>query len=207
MPVRSVRGFGLMGVVAGFILVTKLSSTSRRTSSSSTGSRSVSARPAEQELRTEFLRQELLKVRGFQGTSLLTASPSRPNLYPVVAPAELEGHLLDHPDVTDVCVVGLPDEYSGEVPLAFVVPTAAAVERMKKDPGEETRTKESIMKVSSKSLFNRGPDNWWGRLRASSCEPARSLSTPEGACWEIHAQARHAAVYMARESSPPRQGG
>ena len=31
-----------------------------------------------------------------------------------VAPAELEGHLLEHPDVGDACVVGIPDEYSGE---------------------------------------------------------------------------------------------
>lgn len=48
--------------------------------------------------------KELIKVRGFQ-----------------VAPAELEGHLLDHPFVDDAGVIGLPDEYSGEVPLAFVV--------------------------------------------------------------------------------------
>ncbi|KAL1661702.1 hypothetical protein GGF50DRAFT_104963 [Schizophyllum commune] len=48
--------------------------------------------------------KELIKVRGFQ-----------------VAPAELEGHLLQHPAVADACVVGVPDEYSGEVPLAFVV--------------------------------------------------------------------------------------
>ena len=49
--------------------------------------------------------KEILKVRGFQ-----------------VAPAELEGHLLGHPFVTDVCVVGAPDEFSGEAPMAFVVP-------------------------------------------------------------------------------------
>ncbi|KAF9802190.1 hypothetical protein IEO21_09957 [Rhodonia placenta] len=72
---------------------------------------------------------ELLKVRGFQ-----------------VAPAELEGHLLDHPDVSDVCVVGVPDDYSGELPLAFVVPSAPALERMKKDPAEARRVKASIKK-------------------------------------------------------------
>jgi len=38
-----------------------------------------------------------------------------------VAPAELEGHLLGHPDVIDAGVIGIPDEFSGEVPLAFVV--------------------------------------------------------------------------------------
>lgn len=47
--------------------------------------------------------KEILKVRGFQ-----------------VAPAELEGLLLDHPAVADAGVVGIPDEYSGEVPAAFV---------------------------------------------------------------------------------------
>ncbi|OBZ76378.1 4-coumarate--CoA ligase-like 3 [Grifola frondosa] len=48
--------------------------------------------------------KELIKVKGFQ-----------------VAPSELEGHLIGHPDVVDVAVVGAPDDYSGEVPLAYVV--------------------------------------------------------------------------------------
>lgn len=38
-----------------------------------------------------------------------------------VAPAELEDCLLGHDMVRDVAVVGVPDEYSGEVPKAFVV--------------------------------------------------------------------------------------
>ena len=33
-----------------------------------------------------------------------------------VAPAELEGHLVSHPDVQDVCVIGIPDERRGEAP-------------------------------------------------------------------------------------------
>ncbi len=74
--------------------------------------------------------QEILKVRGFQ-----------------VAPAELEGHLLDHPDVADVCVVGIPHEYSGEVPLAFVTLEASAAERIKKNPDEAEKVKASISKV------------------------------------------------------------
>ncbi|ELU44361.1 phenylacetyl-CoA ligase [Rhizoctonia solani AG-1 IA] len=48
--------------------------------------------------------KELIKVRGFQ-----------------VAPAELEGFLLDHPWIDDAGVIGFPDEFSGELPLAFVV--------------------------------------------------------------------------------------
>ncbi|XP_018574802.1 4-coumarate--CoA ligase 1-like [Anoplophora glabripennis] len=48
--------------------------------------------------------KELIKYKGYQ-----------------VAPAELEAILLKHPKVRDVGVVGLPDELSGELPLAFVV--------------------------------------------------------------------------------------
>lgn len=48
--------------------------------------------------------KELIKYKGFQ-----------------VAPAELEAILLNHPQVRDVGVVGIPDELSGELPLAFVV--------------------------------------------------------------------------------------
>jgi 4-coumarate--CoA ligase len=76
--------------------------------------------------------QEIMKVRGFQ-----------------VAPAELEGHLLGHPAVADVCVVGVPDEYSGELPLAFVILEEKAAKRVHKDPKEEQRIKVSIMKVRS----------------------------------------------------------
>jgi acyl-CoA synthetase (AMP-forming)/AMP-acid ligase II len=70
--------------------------------------------------------QELIKVRGFQ-----------------VAPAELEGHLLDHPDVSDACVVGIPHEYSGEVPLAFVVISSGSSSKA----GQEL--KKAIMKVGT----------------------------------------------------------
>jgi len=53
--------------------------------------------------------KELIKVRAFQ-----------------VSPAELEGLILNHPDVSDVCVIGVPDETSGEVPRAYVVLTETA---------------------------------------------------------------------------------
>ena len=42
-----------------------------------------------------LLNTHIFQVRGFQ-----------------VAPAELEGCLLDHPDVSNACVVGVPDDYS-----------------------------------------------------------------------------------------------
>jgi acyl-coenzyme A synthetase/AMP-(fatty) acid ligase len=38
-----------------------------------------------------------------------------------VAPAELEDLLLGHEAVEDVAVMGVPDDYSGELPKAFVV--------------------------------------------------------------------------------------
>lgn len=69
-----------------------------------------------------------MKVRGFQ-----------------VAPAELEGHLLNNSLISDVCVVGVPDEYNGEVPFAFIVPSAEASERIKR--GEEKFVKAEIAKV------------------------------------------------------------
>lgn len=48
--------------------------------------------------------KELIKVKGLQ-----------------VAPAELEALLLTHPKITDVAVIGVPDERLGEAPKAFVV--------------------------------------------------------------------------------------
>jgi 4-coumarate--CoA ligase len=48
--------------------------------------------------------KELIKVRGFQ-----------------VAPAELEGVLLSHPDVVDAAVIGKTRDHNVEVPKAFVV--------------------------------------------------------------------------------------
>ena len=71
-----------------------------------------------------------MKVRGFQ-----------------VAPAELEGHLLGHSDVADACVVGVPDDFSGEVPLAFVVLSVDAAKRALQSSAEMAKIKASISKV------------------------------------------------------------
>lgn len=71
-----------------------------------------------------------MKVRGFQ-----------------VAPAELEGCLLDIPEVADVCVVPVPDDYSGEVPMAFVVLHAHVAKRVAENPSEAEKVKAAITKV------------------------------------------------------------
>ena len=49
-------------------------------------------------------RKEMIKYKGFP-----------------IAPAEVEGVLLEHPAVLDCGVVGRPDETAGEIPTAFVV--------------------------------------------------------------------------------------
>jgi long-chain acyl-CoA synthetase len=38
-----------------------------------------------------------------------------------IAPAQLEGLLLEHPAVLDAAVIGVPDEEAGELPKGFVV--------------------------------------------------------------------------------------
>ena len=68
--------------------------------------------------------KEMIKVNGFQ-----------------VAPAELEAVLHGHPDVVDCAVFGVPDDRSGEVPVAAV----------QLDPGRRT-TPDDLMRLVSESL-------------------------------------------------------
>jgi len=74
-----------------------------------------------------------MKVRGFQ-----------------VAPAELEGHLLNHSFVSDVCVVGVPDEYNGEVPFAFISPSAEASERIKRGEGQLVKARIAKVRICAR---------------------------------------------------------
>ena len=56
---------------------------------------------------TDGVPQELIKVRAFQ-----------------VAPPELEGVLLDHPEIVDAAVIGVPDpsnQEGSEAPRAYIV--------------------------------------------------------------------------------------
>ena len=63
--------------------------------------------------------KELIKYKGFQ-----------------VAPAELEGKLMDHPMVNDVAVIGVEDrEMHTEVPRAYIVGSEEAM----KDPEKAAR--------------------------------------------------------------------
>ncbi|KAJ7926028.1 amp dependent CoA ligase [Mycena leptocephala] len=73
--------------------------------------------------------KEIIKVKGFQ-----------------VAPAELEGHLLLHPAVADACVVGIPDDYSGEIPQAFIVLREDALKRVSKNSREGDKIKVALIK-------------------------------------------------------------
>jgi len=75
--------------------------------------------------------KELIKYKGFQ-----------------VAPAELEGKLMDHPLVNDVAVIGVDDkEQHTEVPRAYIVGSEEAL----KDP--EKAAKE-IIEWTSKKVAN-----------------------------------------------------
>lgn len=71
--------------------------------------------------------KELIKYKGFQ-----------------VAPAELEEVLLQHPQVADVGVVGVPDEKAGEVPKAYVV--RKSLDLRKKDLDEFLKGRVSQFK-------------------------------------------------------------
>ncbi|GAA5888142.1 hypothetical protein JCM6882_000294 [Rhodosporidiobolus microsporus] len=71
--------------------------------------------------------KELIKVSAYQ-----------------VAPAELEGHLLTHEDVQDVCVIGIPHERTGEAPKAYIALTPSAASRLANDPSAHSALIASI---------------------------------------------------------------
>ncbi len=74
--------------------------------------------------------QEIMKVKGFQ-----------------VSPSELEGQLLTHPDGSDVGVIGILDDYSGELPVAFVALTAVSAKRITGNQQAADTLKAELMKV------------------------------------------------------------
>ena len=60
----------------------------------------------------------------------------------------MEGCLLSHPNVADACVVGIADDYSGELPAAYVVLTAEAAQSIYRNAVVADYFSESISKVS-----------------------------------------------------------
>ncbi|OSX61497.1 hypothetical protein POSPLADRAFT_1046843 [Postia placenta MAD-698-R-SB12] len=84
--------------------------------------------------------KELIKVKGHQ-----------------VAPAELEGHLLGHPHVADAGVVGLPDEFAGELPLAFVALQPDIAAAVRRDPSAAANIRTSIAQHVSEA---KAPYKW-----------------------------------------------
>jgi len=74
--------------------------------------------------------KSVFKVRGFQ-----------------VSEDELESLIRKHPDVDEVCVLGVPDLYSGEVPVALVVLRDEAKERAEKGDKEMKDITVSILEL------------------------------------------------------------
>ena len=73
-------------------------------------------------------KKELIKYKGFQ-----------------VPPAELEAILHDNPDVADVAVVGVQDkEQATELPRAYIVPSASALDLDKSTPEEQAALSKRI---------------------------------------------------------------
>lgn len=68
--------------------------------------------------------KELIKCKGYQ-----------------VAPAELEGLLLTHPEIVDAAVIGQPDLQAGEVPIAYIVLSSGS-----------SLKKEDVMEFVSKQV-------------------------------------------------------
>lgn len=60
----------------------------------------------------------------------------------------------DHPDVDDVCVIGIVDEYSGELPLAFVVLSTTAQNQLKSQTTTQEELRSRIMKVGDTHKFS-----------------------------------------------------
>ena len=112
-----------------------------------------------------------------------------------VAPAELEGHLLEHPLVQNCCVIGIYDERAGEKPKAYVALVPAAKERLAKDPSLAQEFEESIKKhvadvkihykrLVAVSFIDVIPINPSGKLLRKECRfppaPILELRSPRG---------------------------
>jgi 4-coumarate--CoA ligase len=61
--------------------------------------------------------------------------------------------IRNHPDVDEVCVLGVPDLYSGEIPVALVVLGDEAKERTEKNDEEVKNITVSILKARSVTIW------------------------------------------------------
>ncbi|KAG7440450.1 phenylacetyl-CoA ligase [Guyanagaster necrorhizus] len=78
--------------------------------------------------------KELIKVKGFQ-----------------VPPAELEGHLLTHTCIADAAVIGVADDFAGELPLGFIVLKPEVNCAVKEDPAFAEEVRFDIFEHVAKS--------------------------------------------------------
>ncbi|EJP70400.1 AMP-binding enzyme, putative [Beauveria bassiana ARSEF 2860] len=90
--------------------------------------------------------KEMIKVKGAQ-----------------VAPAELEDLLLGHPCVADAAVVGVPDDYAGERPFAFVV--------LRPDGGRGVSAEEVMERLVQHVKDARARDKWLAGVRVVEAIP------------------------------------
>jgi acyl-CoA synthetase (AMP-forming)/AMP-acid ligase II len=76
-----------------------------------------------------------------------------------VAPAELEALLVTHPEVSDVAVIGVPDEECGELPKAYVVPAGEEfdADALKGWVGEQVSPQKRIRLVETVDEIPKSP--------------------------------------------------
>lgn len=86
--------------------------------------------------------KNIIKTKVCTSLLILTFSSHSLTLYRQgfqISPAELQGHILKHPYVSEVAVIGKPDQWSGEVPVAFITLTGPGLQVAEKDP-EQVKT-------------------------------------------------------------------
>ncbi|TBU58568.1 phenylacetyl-CoA ligase [Dichomitus squalens] len=117
--------------------------------------------------------KELIKVKGNQ-----------------VAPSELEGYLLNHSDVADAAVIGVHDEYAGELPRAYVAlkPHVAAVVQRDQQAANHVRAKlyEHVASRTSRykwldggiEFLNEIPKNASGKILRRVLREVSNRATP-----------------------------
>ena len=106
-------------------------------------------------------------------------------------------HLNQHPFVSEVCIVGIPHEFHGELPFAFIVPEKKAAALVAKYPKEEAKLRDiiakhvtdhkalpggfefvdSVPKVDSGKLLRRVARENAKKLLAEKAEQAAALKT------------------------------